>query len=83
MPSRNDVFEKLKVIVVDKLSVSESEVSEDAAFFEDLGADSLDIVDLVMGIEEEFDIQIPDEHVERIATVRHAIEYILDSHTGH
>jgi acyl carrier protein len=78
MPSRADVFIKLIDLIVEELSVSKSDISEDTDFLEDLDADSLDIVNLVMGIEEEFKITIPDEHIERITTVKHTIDYILD-----
>ena len=78
MASRTEVFEKLKELIVDKLSVSAADIYEDSIFIDDLNADSLDIVDLVMGIEDKFEIQIPDEHAERIATVKNAIDYILD-----
>ncbi|MBC8140620.1 MAG: acyl carrier protein [Armatimonadetes bacterium] len=69
-------FERVKKVVVKQLEVSEDQVTETASFVDDLGADSLDVVELVMGLEEEFDIEIPDEDAEKIATVGHAIEYI-------
>lgn len=68
--------EKVKKIVVDQLGVSEDEVVPQASFTEDLGADSLDTVELVMALEEEFDLEIPDEDAEKIATVQHVIDYI-------
>ena len=71
-----DVAAKVKKIIVDKLGVDESEVSNDASFTNDLGADSLDTVELIMEFEKEFDISIPDEEAEKIETVGHAIEYL-------
>jgi acyl carrier protein len=70
------VEQKVKEIVVQQLGVNEEEVTEDASFQEDLGADSLDTVELVMAFEEEFNIEIPDEDAEKITTVGQAIEYI-------
>jgi len=69
-------FEKVKKVVVEQLDVSEDEVTPQASFVEDLGADSLDVVELIMGLEEEFDIEIPDEDAEKIATVQDAVSYI-------
>lgn len=69
-------FERVKKVVVKQLEVSEDQVTETASFVDDLGADSLDVVELVMGLEEEFDIEIPDEDAEKIATVGNAIQYI-------
>ncbi|URA09942.1 acyl carrier protein [Thermospira aquatica] len=71
-----DVFEKVKEIIVDKLGVEESAVKMEASFVEDLGADSLDTVDLVMALEEEFGIDIPDEEAAKIKTVGDAVNYI-------
>ena len=73
-----DVEAKIKSIIVDKLGVDESEVVEDANFTNDLGADSLDTVELIMEFEKEFDISIPDEDAENIATVGDAINYIKE-----
>ncbi|HUG43403.1 MAG TPA: acyl carrier protein [Acidobacteriota bacterium] len=70
------VDEKVKSIIVDQLGVSEADVSGDAHFVDDLGADSLDTVELVMKFEEDFDIEIPDEDAEKIQTVQDAIDYI-------
>lgn len=70
------VAEKVKAIIVDKLGVDESEVTNDASFTNDLGADSLDTVELIMEFEREFDLSIPDEKAEGIETVGMAIEYI-------
>lgn len=70
------VFEKVKSIVADQLDVEEEKVTAEASITEELGADSLDVVDLVMSIEEEFDIEIPDEAVENIKTVGDIVSYI-------
>ncbi|MBM3494058.1 MAG: acyl carrier protein [Armatimonadetes bacterium] len=69
-------FDKVKKIVADRLEKGEDEVTNEAAFIEDLGADSLDVVELVMALEEEFDIDIPDEEAEDIKTVGDAVRYI-------
>ena len=71
-----DIAEKVKAIIVDKLGVDESEVTNEASFTNDLGADSLDTVELIMEFEKEFDIQIPDDKAEAIATVGDAISFI-------
>jgi acyl carrier protein len=68
--------EKVKSIIVDQLGVNEAEVTESASFVDDLGADSLDTIELVMAFEEAFSIEIPDEEAEKIRTVKNAIEYI-------
>jgi acyl carrier protein len=73
------VQEKVKSIIVEQLGVDEEEVTLDASFTEDLGADSLDIVELVMAFEEEFGIEIPDEEAEKISNVREAVEYIQNN----
>ena len=70
------VAEKVKQIIVEQLGVDENQVDPNASFVEDLGADSLDIVELVMAFEEAFDIDIPDEDAEKITTVKQAIDYI-------
>lgn len=70
------VFDKVKSIIVDQLGVEADEVKIEASFVEDLGADSLDIVELVMALEEEFDMEIPDEDAEKIKTVGDAVKYI-------
>ncbi|HKI45466.1 MAG TPA: acyl carrier protein [Balneolales bacterium] len=72
----NDIESKVKSIIVDKLGVDESEVTPEANFTNDLGADSLDTVELIMEFEKEFNISIPDEDAENIATVADAIDYI-------
>ncbi len=69
-------FDKVKEIVVEQLGVDEAEVSMESTFIDDLGADSLDIVELIMAFEEEFNIEIPDETAEKIKTVKDAVEYI-------
>lgn len=69
-------LERVKKVVVDRLKVSEDEVTETASFVDDLGADSLDVVDLVIGFEDEFEVQIPDEDAEKITTVKQAVDYI-------
>jgi len=71
-----DVYSKFKEIIVDQLGVEEDDVAPDASFIDDLGADSLDIVELIMAFEEEFDIEIPDEDAEKITSVQEAIDYI-------
>ena len=72
----SDATTKVKAIIVDKLGVDESEVTGDASFTNDLGADSLDTVELIMELEKEFDIQIPDDEAEGIATVGDAISFV-------
>ena len=71
-------LDRVKKVVVDRLKVSESEVAESASFVDDLGADSLDVVDLVIGFEDEFEIQIPDEDAEKLRTVGDALKYLND-----
>ncbi len=75
------VEEKVKEIITDQLGVDEKQVTSLASFIDDLGADSLDTVELVMALEEEFDIEIPDEDAEKIVTVQNAIDYIKN-HTN-
>ncbi len=72
----SSIRDKVKEIIVEQLSVEESQVDDSASFVDDLGADSLDIVELVMAFEEAFDLDIPDEDAEKITTVKDAIEYI-------
>ena len=72
----SDVREKVKQVIIDQLSVNPEELADDASFIEDLGADSLDIVELVMEFEEQFGVDIPDEEAEKISTVGEAIKYI-------
>jgi len=73
---REEILEKVKAVIVEQLNVEEDDVVDDAAFVDDLGADSLDIVELVMALEEEFGISIPDEDAESIKTVGDAVAYI-------
>ena len=75
----SEVTERVKAIIVDKLGVSESEVTPEATFTQDLGADSLDTVELIMEFEKEFGISIPDDKAEKIATVGDAIAYIEEN----
>ena len=72
----SDVASRVKAIIVDKLSVEESEVTNEASFTNDLGADSLDTVELIMEFEKEFNLSIPDDQAEKISTVEDAIAYI-------
>lgn len=74
-----DVFEKIRSIIVEQLGVDESTITLDTAFIDDLGADSLDIVELIMGFESEFDMEIPDEDAETISTVGDAVKYVKDN----
>ena len=74
--SEKEIFQKLKTIVVDQLGVNEENVTMEATFVDDLAADSLDIVELVMNIEEEFDLEIPDSAAEKIVTIGDVVKYI-------
>jgi len=76
------IAEKVKQIIVEQLGVDEAEVTPSASFVDDLGADSLDTVELVMAFEEAFDIEIPDEDAEKIRTVQDAIDYIVKHSKG-
>ncbi|HEY5113425.1 MAG TPA: acyl carrier protein [Coriobacteriia bacterium] len=76
---RDELFEKIKGVVVEQLGVDEDDVAEDASFVDDLGADSLDIVELVMALEEEFGVSIPDEQAEKIKTVGDAVDFIVEN----
>ena len=73
----SSVEERVKKLICEQLGVKEDEVKDDSSFVEDLGADSLDTVELVMALEEEFETEIPDEEAEKITTVREAIDYVL------
>lgn len=75
----SEIAEKVKAIIVDKLGVEESEVTNEASFTNDLGADSLDTVELIMEFEKEFGLVIPDDHAEKIGTVGDAIKYIEEN----
>jgi acyl carrier protein len=74
---REELLKKIKSIVSDKLSISEEQITEEASFIDDLGADSLDTVELVMALEDEFSMDIPDEEAEKLTTVGKAMDYIL------
>ena len=76
--SSEEVFEKVKSIIVEQLGATESSVTMEASFIDDLGADSLDIVELIMALEEEFDTEIPDEDAEKVVTVGDVVDYIKD-----
>lgn len=77
--SSEEVFEKVKEIIVEQLGVDETAVTLEASFIDDLGADSLDIVELVMALEEEFDMEIPDADAEKVVTVNDVVEYIKEN----
>ncbi len=72
----NNIEERVKKIIIEQLGVAEEQVTNEASFVDDLGADSLDTVELVMALEEEFECEIPDEDAEKITTVQQAIDYI-------
>ncbi len=76
--SANEIETRVKKIVVEQLGVKDEEVTTDASFVDDLGADSLDTVELVMALEEEFETEIPDEHAEKIITINDAVKYITE-----
>ncbi|MCL4426225.1 MAG: acyl carrier protein [Firmicutes bacterium] len=78
MTGHDEVLAKIREIIVEQLGVDEDEVTSEASFIDDLGADSLDIVELIMAFEEEFDLEIPDEDAEKITTVGDAVEYIRE-----
>ena len=77
--SSEEVFEKVKGIIVDQLGVADTSVTMEASFIDDLGADSLDIVELIMALEEEFDMEIPDSDAEKIVTVSDVVDYIKEN----
>lgn len=81
-PDVQGIEDKVKKIIVDQLGVEVAQVNEKAAFMDDLGADSLDTVELVMKFEEEFDLEIPDEDAEKIKTVGDAVKYISEKGNG-
>lgn len=72
-------FDRVKSVIIDQLGVDEDAITMEASFVDDLGADSLDIVELIMGLEGEFDIEIPDEDAEKISTVGDAVNYIKEN----
>ena len=76
--SSEEVFEKVKNVIIQQLGVAENNITMEASFIDDLGADSLDIVELIMALEEEFDIEIPDSDAEKVVTVGDVVEYIKD-----
>lgn len=73
-----NITEKINEAIIDKLGVEESQITPEASFIDDLGADSLDTVELIMALEEEFDLEIPDEDAESLTTVKAVIDYITD-----
>ncbi len=77
--SSEEIFEKVKNIIVEQLGVADTSVTMEASFIDDLGADSLDIVELVMALEEEFDIEIPDADAEKVVTVGDVVDYIKEN----
>lgn len=76
--SSEEIFEKVKNIIVEQLGVAETAITTEASFIDDLGADSLDIVELIMALEEEFDIEIPDADAEKVTSVNDVVEYIKE-----
>ena len=77
--SSEEIFEKIKNIIIEQLQVSETAVTEEASFIDDLGADSLDLVELIMALEEEFGIEIPDGDAEKVVTVGDVVSYIKEN----
>ncbi len=77
--SSEEIFDKVKEIIIEQLGVSETAVTMEASFIDDLGADSLDIVELIMALEEEFDLEIPDSDAEKVVTVGDVVEYIKEN----
>ena len=77
--SSEEILEKVKGIIIEQLGVTDTAVTMEASFIDDLGADSLDIVELIMAIEEEFDIEIPDSDAEKVVTVEDVVEYIKEN----
>ena len=77
--NQEEIFEKVKKITVEQLGVADTSVTMEASFIDDLGADSLDIVELIMALEEEFDMEIPDEDAEKIVSVSDVVDYIKDN----
>ena len=75
----DEIFDKVKDVIVDQLGADEAAITMEASFVDDLGADSLDIVELIMGLETEFDIEIPDDQAEKISTVGDAVNYIKEN----
>ncbi|MBC7348647.1 MAG: acyl carrier protein [Candidatus Saccharicenans sp.] len=79
---REELLKKVKSIVADKLNIGEEQITENASFTQDLGADSLDTVELVMALEDEFGLNIPDDEAEKLNTVGKALDYILEHYKG-
>ena len=77
--SSEEVFEKVKETIIEQLGVADTAVTTEASFIDDLGADSLDIVELIMALEEEFDIEIPDADAEKVTTVGDVVDYIKEN----
>ncbi len=77
--SSEEIFDKVKEIIVEQLGVAENAVTMEASFIDDLGADSLDIVELIMALEEEFDLEIPDADAEKIVSVNDVVDYIKEN----
>jgi acyl carrier protein len=77
--SSDAVFAKVKEIIVEQLGIDEEEISIESSFVDDLGADSLDIVELIMALEEEFSLEIPDEDAEKLVTVNDAVKYVKEN----
>jgi acyl carrier protein len=79
MPSKEEILAKVKTVVAEKLNVGEDQVTVDAKFVEDLGADSLDQVELIMALEDDFELKIPEEEAEKLVTVGDAVDYIVSN----
>ena len=77
--SSEDIFDKVKEIIIEQLGVAETAITTEASFIDDLGADSLDIVELIMALEEEFDLEIPDADAEKVVTVGDVVDYIKEN----
>ena len=77
----SETFAKVKEVIVDQLNVDEADINEDATFIDDLGADSLDVVELAMALEDEFGLQVPDDDLENIRTVQDIVDYV-SKHAG-
>jgi len=80
--SREEILEQVKSVLSDKLGIDESEITEDSAFEDDLGADSLDLVEVVMDLEDQFGLKIPDEDARELTTVGKAIDYVIANEKG-
>lgn len=77
--NQEEIFDKVKEIIIEQLGVAETAITPEASFIDDLGADSLDIVELIMALEEEFDLEIPDNDAEKVVTVGDVVEYIKEN----